>query len=212
MDAHFWHQRWEKNQIGFHQSEANAMLVDQLQTLPLAKGSRVFVPLCGKTRDIAWLRAQGHRVVGVELSALAIDQLFADLGLEPSISAVGDMHHYSAVNIDIFVGDVFRLTDDLMGRVDAVYDRAALVALPSDLRKKYASHVFEITNAAPQLLICFEYDQTVMQGPPFSIDMQEIVRVYGAFYDLAALASAPVSGGLKGKCPAHEIAWLLRKR
>jgi thiopurine S-methyltransferase len=80
MDANFWHQRWGKNEISFHEGEANAMLVDKFQVLSLPKNSRVFVPLCGKTRDIAWLLSQGHRVVGVELSKVAIEQLFTDLG------------------------------------------------------------------------------------------------------------------------------------
>jgi thiopurine S-methyltransferase len=100
----------------------------------------------------------------------------------------------------------------MIGVVEGIYDRAALVALPSNLRDRYASHVNEITNGAPQLLICFEYDQTVMQGPPFSIDKQELTRVYGARYDITILASALVVGGLKGICPAQETAWLLRKR
>jgi thiopurine S-methyltransferase len=212
MDAHFWHQRWENKQIGFHQSEINAMLVDQLPTLSLPDNSRIFVPLCGKSRDIGWLLTQGHRVVGVELSPLAIEQLFSELGVKPELSTVGNLKHYGAVNIDIFVGDIFDLTADLMGPVDAVYDRAALVALPSELRQKYSSHVYDITKATPQLLICFEYDQTAMAGPPFSIDKDELVRVYSASYNLAALASAPVTGGLKGICPAQETAWLLRKR
>ena len=212
MDADFWHQRWENNQVGFHQSEINVMLVDQVQALSLQGYSRIFVPLCGKSRDIGWLLAQGHRVVGVELSALAIEQLFAELGVEPELSTVGNLKHYGAANIDIFVGDIFDLTADLMGPVDAVYDRAPLVALPSNLRQKYGSHVYDITKATPQLLICFEYDQTAMAGPPFSIDKDELARVYGASYNLAALASAPVTGGLKGICPAQETAWLLRMR
>jgi thiopurine S-methyltransferase len=212
MDANFWHQRWGKNEISFHEGEANAMLVDKFQVLSLPKNSRVFVPLCGKTRDIAWLLSQGHRVVGVELSKVAIEQLFTDLGTEPEISTIGKLLHYSAKNVDIFVGDVFSLSGDMIGVVDGIYDRAALVALPSNLRDRYASHVNEITNGAPQLLICFEYDQTVMQGPPFSIDKQELTRVYGERYDITILASAVVVGGLKGICPAQETAWLLRKR
>ena len=209
MDANFWHQRWEKNEIGFHQGEVNALMIDNFQTLSLVKKSRIFVPLCGKTRDIAWLLSEGRRVVGAELSQLAVNQLFTDLGVEPDISTVGKLQHYKAVNIDIFVGDIFNLSADIIGMVDAIYDRAALVAFPVDLRAKYALHVNEITKTAPQLLICFEYDQTEIQGPPFSIDKKELVRVYGEHYNLTQLASVAVDGGLKGICPAQETAWLL---
>lgn len=210
MDANFWLERWEKNDIGFHEGEANAFLRAYFDQLSLPAQSRVFVPLCGKTRDIAWLLSQNHRVAGAELSELAIKQLFAELGVDPDISDLGDLRRYSAPNIDIFVGDIFTLTGQLLGEVDAVYDRAALVALPADMRTRYAAHVAKITNVAPQLLICFEYDQTVMAGPPFSIDAPEVARVYGASYQLTPLADAPVAGGLRGICPAREAVWILR--
>lgn len=212
MDANFWHRRWEKNEIGFHQDEVNALLVDNLQTLSLAKESRIFVPLCGKTRDIAWLLSQGYRVVGVELSKLAVEQLFAELGVEPNVSTISKFQHFKSVNIDIFVGDIFDLSSEEIDPVDAIYDRAALVALPADLRAKYASHVSEITNTAPQLLICFEYEQTLVQGPPFSVDNKELARVYGEYYDIKKLVSIALDEGLKGKWPAQETVWFLRRR
>lgn len=210
MDANFWHERWEKNEIGFHQSEANALMAGHFAALSLARGARVFVPLCGKTRDIAWLFAQGYRVTGAELSRTAVEQLFADLGVDPDISSRGNLLRFGAANVEVFVGDIFDLTADELGDVDAVYDRAALVALPVGLRERYAAHVAEITKGAPQLLISFEYDQTAMDGPPFSIDAAEVMRVHGGRYTPEELAAAPVAGGLKGKTPAREIVWLLR--
>ena len=209
MDANFWHKRWEKNEIGFHQGEANVLMVDNFHALSLVKNSRVFVPLCGKTRDIAWLLSEGYRVAGVELSKLAVEQLFADLGVEPKISTVDKMQHFKATNIDIFVGDIFNMSARIIGTVDAIYDRAAFMALPADLRDKYASHVNEITNTAPQLLICLDYEQAVMQGPPFSIDKDELIRVYGDHYNLTKRVSVTVEGGLKGKWPAQETVWFL---
>src|SRR3546814_4835700 len=109
MDANFWHQKWEKNEIAFHQSEANPLLVKYFEELHLAKGSRVFIPLCGKTRDIAWLLTNGYRIVGAELSKIAIEQLFAALGIVPVILGAGDVEHYSATNDDILDGDIFVL-------------------------------------------------------------------------------------------------------
>ena len=209
MEAEFWHQRWESNQLGFHERDGNAMLVANFGALGLAPGARVFVPLCGKTRDIAWLLDRGHRVAGAELSRLAVDQLFEDLGIAPDISEAGNLLHYRAPDLDIFAGDIFELTRETLGPVDAVYDRAALVAFPEEMRGPYAAHLHALTGAAPQLLLCFEYDQTIMPGPPFSIEQPEIARVHGSNYDLSMIASAEVKGGLKGKAPALETVWLL---
>ena len=109
MEADFWHQKWEKDEIGFHRSETNPFLVAHFDKLDLAEGSRVFLPLCGKTRDFAWLLASGYRVVGAELSEIAIQCLFKDLRVEPTISRLDQLSHYSAKNIDIFVGNIFNM-------------------------------------------------------------------------------------------------------
>src|SRR6185295_6383505 len=103
MNANFWHERWGKNDIAFHEKEANPLLIKYFEKLSLEKGSRVFLPLCGKTRDISWLLSNGYRIAGAELSKLAIEQLFTDLGVSPKISRVGEIDHYNAKNIDIFV-------------------------------------------------------------------------------------------------------------
>jgi len=211
MDPNFWHKRWEKNEIGFHQSAVNVLLSDHFSGLSLPQTTRVFVPLCGKTRDIAWLLSQGHRVVGVELSKLAVEELFVDLGVAPKISVQGELLRYSAPGLEIFVGDIFELSGDLLGRVDAIYDRAALVAFPTEMRGRYGAHVAAITQLAPQFLICFEYDQAVMNGPPFSMDRQKVHDVYGAHYQIEPITNRDVAGGLKGKCPAQETVWHLVK-
>ncbi|MEM1240608.1 MAG: thiopurine S-methyltransferase [Cyanobacteria bacterium P01_H01_bin.26] len=211
MDTDFWLQRWQDNNIAFHRSEANPLLVSHFKALGLVEGSRVFVPLCGKTKDIAWLLANGYRVAGAELSEMAIEQLFMELGVEPKILEVDAVKHYSATDIDIFVGNIFELSGRTLGPVDAVYDRAALVALPAEMRDRYTAHLSEITHGAPQLLICYEYDQTLMAGPPFSISRDEVSRHYSDSYALTLLISQDVPGGLKGKCAATEYVWLLKK-
>jgi thiopurine S-methyltransferase len=212
MDANFWLQRWERNQIAFHQSQTNPLLIDYFDTLSLSQGSRVFVPLCGKTLDIAWLLAQGCLVAGAELSPLAIEQLFHQLGIEPDITNLGAIKRYSAPNIDIFVGDIFDVTREMLEQVDAVFDRAALVALPEDVRPRYARHLTEITANASQLLITFEYDQSQMDGPPFSVRGDELHRHYDDHYDLTSLISRDVAGGLRGGLAAQESVWLLKPR
>lgn len=209
MHHDFWHERWQANQIGFHLAEANPLLVKHFSALNLAQGARVCLPLCGKTVDIAWLLAQGYQVVGAELSQIAIDDLFSSLHLRPTVIKQGDILHYSAPNIDVFVGDIFKVTPAMLGKVDAIYDRAALVALPEHTRAQYTTHLMALTHAVPQLVICFVYDQTLQAGPPFSVTAEEVKQHYQPQYDLALLANEPVDGGLKGICPATEQVWLL---
>jgi thiopurine S-methyltransferase len=212
IDPSFWHQRWEKNEIAFHESEANPLLVKHVNELSLTKGSRVFVPLCGKTLDISWLLSNGYRVAGAELSQVAIEQLFVELGLQPEISTVGEVEQWSANRLDIFVGDIFAVSRKMLGPVDAIYDRAALVAFPEEMRDRYTAHLTKITGKAPQLLICYDYDQSLMQGPPFSIRNEEVHRQYADTYQVTLMASTDVSGGLKGKCPAKEKVWRLKSK
>jgi thiopurine S-methyltransferase len=209
MDRDFWHRKWENKETGFHESEANPLMLKHLGALGLATGSRVFVPLCGKTLDIHWLLAQGYRVAGVELSTIAVEQLFAELGLIPEIVRDGELLHYRARHLDIFVGDVFALSAQLLGPVDAIYDRAAYVALGGDTRTRYAAHLTAVTNAAPQLLICYSYDQALMAGPPFAIGDDEVATTYGGRYALTLLEKADIAGGFKGRFPAAEHVWLL---
>lgn len=210
MKHDFWHQKWEKNEIGFHLPEANPLLLKHFSSLNLKQNARVFLPLCGKTLDIAWLLAQGYRVAGAELSALAIDDLFNSLQLTPNIKNIGEITHYSAANIDMFVGDIFKVTPAMLGKVDAVYDRAALVALPDVMRKQYSVHLIALSNNAPQFLICFAYDQTVHAGPPFSIDANEVSQHYQSTYDLTLLVSELMPTGLKGQHPCTEQVWWLK--
>lgn len=210
MDPDFWHQKWENNEIAFHEGETNPALLKYFDQLGLKKGARVFVPLCGKTRDIAWLLSSGYRVVGVELSRIAIDQLFAEMNAVPKISADGSVLHYSANDLDIYVGDLFSVSKSMLGSVDAVYDRAALVALPQDMRRRYVAHVDEMAGQVPRLLLTYEYDQNVLSGPPFSVSREEVQRHYSGRYDLTLLACLDIPAGLRGKCPARESVWLIK--
>jgi thiopurine S-methyltransferase len=210
MDAHYWQQRWEDNNIGFHRSEAHPGLVAHLPKLSLAKRSRLFLPLCGKSRDIAWLLEQGYRVVGAELSQRAIDQLFDEFGRTPSVTPLGKLKHHQSEDIDVFVGDVFDLSDETLRAVDAIYDRAALVALPRVVRRRYAAHLTAITRRALQLLITFEYDQRCVDGPPFSVSEEEVNEHYGERYKITLVDRTELTGKLKGQCPATENVWHLQ--
>ncbi len=211
MEASFWHNRWQTNQTGWHERAVNPLLVEHFPSLHVPPGGRVFVPLCGKSLDLGWLLSRGYAVAGAELSELAVTQLFAELGMEPSISNIGPLKRFHGEKIDIFVGDIFDLSREILGPVDAVYDRAALVALPETIRPRYTARLKAITETAPQLVIGYEYDQTVVAGPPFSVTSDELRRHYSDSYTLTPLARMDVPGGLKGKCPATEHIWRLTK-
>jgi thiopurine S-methyltransferase len=213
-EHNFWHQRWQNQQIGFHLQSVNPLLAGHFRALALQAGQRIFIPLCGKTLDIHWLLAQGIHVVGAELNQLAVDTLFAELGLTPTITQSGALRHYHAVDqhavtIDIFQGDFFALDQALLGQVDAIYDRAALIALPAELRVIYSKHLIDITNSAPQLLISFHYDQSLLAGPPFNVSADEISAHYAEHYSISLLADERLPTGLKGQYPAEEKLWLL---
>lgn len=209
MNPEFWQEKWQKREIAFHQAAANPLLISWFNQLALAPGASVFLPLCGKSLDIHWLLAQGYSVVGAELSEMAVQELFAELGLTPSVSSVGNLQHYQADRLQVFVGDIFQLSKDTLGPVAAIYDRAALVALPDAMRQRYAQHLTTISQGAPQLVICFEYDQAQLAGPPFSVDSPEMHKLYSKVYSLNCLEIREVPGGLKRKCQATEIGWLL---
>jgi thiopurine S-methyltransferase len=210
MEKNFWHQKWENNQIGFHNPEPNPLLVQYFEKLSLKKDQRIFLPLCGKTLDIGWLLSKGYRVVGSELSELAVQQLFEELDIEPEISSHNKLKCYSSKDIDIFVGDIFNLTGKMLSPVDAIYDRAALVALPYEMRKQYSSHLLNITDKAPQLILCFEYDQELVNGPPFSISEDEIQEHYSKSYEVNHLTTKRLPSFLGG-ISAKEHVWLLNR-
>lgn len=212
MDAAFWHQKWASNQIGFHRDTVNPLLVRYLNNLGLEKGQTVFLPLCGKTLDIVWLREQGLLVKGIELNEPAVIELFESLLLKPKVIEIGDLKQYSAEGLIIYVGDIFKLTSAILGKVNAVYDRAAIVALPDTMRADYAGQIVALSKKADQLLINYVYDQSIMSGPPFSVSNEELAIHYAEHYTMALLFNEAVAGGLKGHCPAIEYAWLLERK
>lgn len=210
MHIDFWNERWEKEEIAFHMKEVNPMLIKYFHKLDLSKKKRIFLPLCGKTLDIAWLLSKGHYVVGIELNKEAIDTLFKELKITPFISKDKNFIKYSAKNIDIYVGDFFKMSSKILRAVDAIYDRAALVALPLEMRIEYVSHLLNITNAVPQLLISYEYDQNIMNGPPFSVTLSEIEHHYSEYYEITLLnENSNIPSGLKRKSQAIETVFLL---
>ncbi len=191
MNREFWLERWKNNEIGFHQQEFSLHLRNYWRQLALKPGSRVFVPLCGKSRDLLWLLAQGHGVLGVEISPIAVEDFFAENQLKPNVQSLGSFERYEVDGLAIFLGDFFELSAKDLQNVSSVYDRASLVALPPDMRGQYVRHLGRVVAPdAEILLVAMEYDQTEMTGPPFSVVEDEVRQLYAGRYRITRLFTA----------------------
>ncbi len=189
MEEEFWLERWKRKEIGFHQHEINPYLVRYWPELSVPRGAKVFVPLCGKSRDMMWLRQQGYSVLGVEVSPLAVHAFFQENGYSPTHAPHGRFEHCEADNVQILCGDFFELKQDDLKGIHAVYDRASLTALPRDMRDRYVRHLISILPAASRiLLITFDYNQSEMPGPPFSVPPLEVESLFGARANVRILA------------------------
>ena len=180
MDTDYWVERWDKCETGFHQNEINPHLKRFWPELGLVPGSLVFVPLCGKTRDMIWLRAQGHEVIGVEISPVAVESFFSENSLPFSITTKGACSVYQAEGFKLYCGDFFQLTSAELSGVSAVFDRASLIALPQPMRNAYAAHMQSVLPSdVKTIMITFDYPQHEMNGPPFSVQESEVNALYG---------------------------------
>ncbi len=182
MEPEFWHQRWLENRIGFHQGEVNPYLRKYWGLLGVSAPARILVPLCGKSLDLLWLVQQGYQVEGVELSELAVRAFFDEQGMTPSVTSRSDWQVWEAEKLRLWCGDFFALTAADLGPIDAVYDRAALIALPKALRLRYVQHMHRLVGPVPHLLITLEYPQALMDGPPFAVEQPEVQALLGANY------------------------------
>src|SRR5690554_6891702 len=180
MEPDFWHQRWRDDRIGFHMEKPLPLLRKHWPSLALPAGSRVFVPLSGKSVDMAWLAERGHQVLGVELSVLAVRQFFQERGLEPALRESRYGTHFTAGPYELVCGDAFALDAEALAGCAAVYDRAALIALPPDLRRRYAETVWQaLPPGCTGLLVTLEYPQDQKDGPPFSVEEAEVRELLG---------------------------------
>lgn len=188
MESTFWHDRWARNQIGFHLPEVNPYLQRHWPGLGLVGGARVLVPLCGKSLDLMWLAQQGCQVLGVELSEKAVEEFFQEQGLAAQVSQRGSFKVYQAGTIELWCGDFFELSREDVAGCAALYDRAALIALPPLMRERYAAHFQAI---APQvqsgLLISLDYEQALKAGPPFAVSDEEVRRLLAGRWLLSVL-------------------------
>lgn len=186
MEREFWLERWVSGQIGFHREEVNPLLLRHHALL--GTDSRVLVPLCGKSHDLAWLAAQGHEVVGIELSPLAVTAFFAEQRLKPVVDEQATFTRHRAGRIDILCGDYFDIGVEDVGAVTAWYDRAALIALPETMRQRYVRHTAKLLPAGARgLLITLDYEPPMASGPPFSVSAAEVRTRYARDFTVASI-------------------------
>jgi len=194
MEIDFWLERWNSGQAAFHQQHINPYLGYYYGEIGPAQEKRsafrVFVPLCGKSRDLLWLSENGYETVGVECSELAVEQFFSEQQMEFSKSSIGKHISYKTGNIEILLGDFFALEAEHIGKVTDIYDRASLIALPLDMRREYVKKMTQLQGPGTRtLLITLAYPESEMDGPPFSVSEEELSELYGDNYEIVKLAS-----------------------
>lgn len=194
MEAEYWLQRWRDGRTGWHRDAVMPLLEQHWPALDVARGSRVLVPLCGKTLDMLWLAQQGLRVLGVDVSPIAIESFLADNHLHAHTRSADDGTHYDISNapdggsIELINGDVFAVDPATLADCTAFYDRAATIALPAAMRERLAAEVYaKLPGGARGLLIVLDYPAEQMQGPPFSVDAEEIERLYAHDWEIELL-------------------------
>lgn len=199
MEAQYWHQKWKDDKIGFHQSEVNKVLQthwSRVVQLPAGNNQSneacVLVPLCGKSLDMLWLHQQGHQVLGVELSEKAAQAFFNENGLSFVEQIEGGFVRFAgtgkATGIAILAGDFFELSAAHAASCTLFYDRAAMIAMNEDLRARYADHLATLMPTGSQgLLITMAYDQSRMQGPPFSVSDDNVHQLLSGGFNIEEL-------------------------
>ncbi len=187
IDNAFWLGRWQRGETGWHLPRVHPKLMKHWSSLQLATDTCVFVPLSGKSLDIAWLAQQHKHVYACELSEVAVQQFFAELNVQPKLREIPSFRCYHHQNITIYVGDIFALEPSHLGDVTALYDRAALVALPPEVRRRYVQHLQQLLPVGNMLLITLSYRQSEMAGPPFSVDAQGVNALFASSAEIAQL-------------------------
>lgn len=192
MDSQFWIKAWNEGRTAFHQQEYHEKLTQYFPQLNPKAGERVLVPLCGKSKDLLWLSKLNLQVHGVELHEQAVQSFFEENKLSSVKTQDPGFINYTHENILISCGDFFKLNAN--ATYDFVYDRAALVALPLAMRKNYSEVITQaLKKGGKVLLIAYEYDQSKMEGPPFSVGTEEIHAIYEKHFTIKPVDSSDVT-------------------
>jgi thiopurine S-methyltransferase len=218
MEREFWLARWSNQEIGFHQPQANPWLKKCWSKLGVASDRPVFVPLCGKSLDLGWLAEQGHPVIGVELAETAVRAFYQEANEPMRVERQRHLQRYTGGRVTIYCGDFMDLTALHLAGVAAVYDRAALIALPPRMRSQYADHLQRIIPDGCQvLLLTLENDQTQVPGPPHCVTEAEVRTLFDGRCQIERLCAAtldqlPPKFAAGGVNEAVEVAYRLVKK
>ena len=193
MDEKFWLRRWETGDIGFHKEDPHHYLQRFYNDLHVHPGDQFFVPLCGKSPDLAWLHGRGLKVTGIELSRLAVDAFISENHLNGEWTTSAGMPCYLDRGYKLYCGDFFLLKDHDLGDVRAAYDRGSLVALPPEIRDRYTQHLaWLMPTGSRTLLISYDYDQHETHGPPFSVPIDEMTGLFKDSFEIELLVEEEV--------------------
>ncbi|MDV2080125.1 thiopurine S-methyltransferase [Marinobacter xestospongiae] len=220
MEHEFWHNRWAKSQIGFHEGTVNQFLHDHWTALAGEGRSdqTVLVPLCGKAVDMWWLNDRGHPVIGVELSDIACKDFFEEAEEKAHVHPGEPFTRFRHDTLELWCGDFFQLVPEDLRNVRLVYDRAALIALPPAMRRDYVEHLTAVTPDDLQiLLLTLDYDNDDVQGPPFNVTDDEVRELFSADYEVEQLLTRQIPANSpfatrRGLEQARESVFRLRKR
>lgn len=188
-----WESRWHDGRIGFHLSEVNSYLTRHSKKLLIKKNEKVFVPFCGKSRDLIWLAERTKKVVGVELVRKPVEDFFKENDINYTSRRFEKFELFESTSIDIFQGDFFELKSNNIFKFEAIYDRASIVSIEKVLREKYVDHLFNfIADGGRILLITLEYDQKQMNGPPYSVSFSEVENLFSQYGNLKLLETRDI--------------------
>lgn len=184
-DNALWQQCWRDQQTDFHQDAVNPLLTRYWRGLGLARGSRVFVPLCGKTLDMIWLAKQGFEVIGLELSPVAVRAFFRENRMQATRRTVGNFTLWQCNNISILCGDYFAASQNELGDIDVVYDRAALTALSENIRRLYVAHLRLIVPVTCKIFLLTVEDADEGETPEVTLGASaEITALYSGAFEI----------------------------
>ncbi|GFN97348.1 thiopurine s-methyltransferase [Plakobranchus ocellatus] len=220
-----WKRMWEFDEIDFHNEQVHQTLIEYLDRLgPCGKPANIFVPLCGKSLDVKWLADQGVQTVGLDGVHKALEQFYTEHGLDweetnvPALGGAGKLLSSKDGRLKLYCGDITDFTVEVGGCFDAVWDRAAVVALNREDVERYVQIMKGLVRPGGCILLeSEEFEASDFDGitdvllklpPPHAMFEDEIRRLYEPEFTVK-----PLSRSLRkvGENSVHDVMYLLRK-
>jgi thiopurine S-methyltransferase len=204
-----WLERWREGRIGFHRERPHESLRRHWPLLGVRSGTKVLVPMCGKSLDMRWLGQHDHPVLGIELASEAVEQFLAEGTGEVSRYRQDGFDVCRQGNVELWCGDFFHFHIQQAAEIGAFYDRAALIALPSATRQRYVFHLAQlIPPGARGLLISLTRAPGDEGGPPFAVHAAEVRELFAPNFRVTHLED----GEPEADSGFRESVWALVRR